>query len=434
MEFRIRDDIEIKSKSFRTNKIKSYNSEDIVRYVSYFLDEINNITDLSKPIGVKLGEISFISACCMLALIKSGRDYGLIYYKNGTNRKSADVHFSHVFELGPLWDTTDTTSILEYETRGYVYPIETDLTFRFSETQKIYCLPVESNVLEVLTTTGKIEESAVKAAMNHYFLEDDFCVFNRPLRHVGVATLCIYPALFKAKGIAFCGKRDDWDKLYHLATHVHMSHDMMIDKFPLPNKLRMLTTGGYDFNKDFIEYVHSQCEIENIVDCYGTRHCPPPLAIRHLHVSEYPIPFTWINEYIKPKFKNNWLHLSSDNHLAFKGIFDDPNRTSWNEYITIDPVFAVSDNSFYLIKIAENNKEKKSDVTYNIRMHHQNYSENDFIDFANANSNLNLKLAYHFKDGYASPKILINPGSIEDAVKFLKDNDIEAVLYVKHDD
>ena len=441
MEFRIRDDIEIKSLSFRTNEIKSYNSEDIVRYVSYFLDEINNIKDLSKPIGVKLGEISFISACCMLALIKSGRDYGLIYYKNGTNRKSADVHFSHVFELGPLWDATDTTSILEYETRGYVYPIETDLTFRFSETQQIYALPVESEELEILTRTGKIEEHATKAAMEHYFSEDDYCVFTRPLRHVGVATLCVYPALFKAKGIAFCGNRGDWDKLYHLATHVHMSHDMMIDKFPLPNKLRMLTTGGYDFNKDFIEYVHSQCEIENIVDCYGTRHCPPPLAIRHLVLTEYSIPFKWINEYIKPNFKNNWLRLVSADDFTFKGINDYPDRKIWNEYLTIDSVFPLDDNTFHLIdlsKLYENQQESfkkgKTNIISNIRMHHQTYSDINFIDYADQNSNTNLKLAFHYMDGHYNPKILVNANEVDSAVKFLKNHAVEAVLYVKHDD
>lgn len=437
MQFNIRNDIEIKSLSFRTNKLTTYTSSDVARYVSYFLDKINNVNDLSKPIGVKLGVISFLSACCMLALIKSGRDYGLIYYKNGTNRKSADVHFSHVFELGPLWDTEDIDSILTYETEGSNYPITTDLTFEFSNTQKVYSLPVESNVLETLTTTGKIEESAVKAAMDHYFSADDFCVFHRPLRHVGVATLCVYPALFKAKGIAFCGTRDEWDELIPLATHTHMSHEMMTAKFNLPNTLRMLTTGGYDFNKEFIEHVHSKCKVDNIVDCYGTRFCPPPMAIRKLYVSEYPIPFTWINEYIKPKFNNNGLILSSDNELTFKGVFDDPTRTSWNEYVTIDSVFPISDSIFYLInitKLSANTIEGKSNIISNIRMHHQTYSDSDFVDFVNANSSLNLKLAYHYKDGYYSPKILINSDEIDDAVKFLKDNDVEAILYVKHND
>lgn len=442
MEFKIRDDIDIRSLSFKTMKITQYTAEDTARLVSYFLNKINSITDLSKPIGVKFGILSYVATCCMLALIKSGRDYGIIYYKNGTIRESADIHFSHVFKLGPYWETSEgIDSVLEYETEGLAHPITTDLTFEYSEKQKVYALAVESEQLEILMNSGKIEESAVKTAMEHYFHEDDFCAFNRPLRHTGVATLCIYPAMFKAKGIAFCGTRPEWATQIHLANHVHMSYDMMNSKWVLPKKLRMLTTGGYDFNQDFVEYVHSKSEVENIVDCYGTRYCPPPMAIRHLTISDYPAPFKWVNEFIKPRFRNNWLYLVSDDMYMFANIFNDKNKKSWDELITIDTIFAVDEKTFYLVDVpnlhksdnSENTKKGKTNVIANIRMHHETYSDCDFVDFVYQNTNLSIKLAYHYDEGTYNPKILVNANELDQSIEFVKENEIEAVLYVKYD-
>jgi len=441
MEFRIRDDIDIRSLSFKTMKLTQYTAEDTARLVSYFLDKINSITDLSKPIGVKLGILSYVSACCMLALIKSGRDYGFIHYINGTVRETANIHFSHVFKLGPFGVPEGITNVLEYETEGLAHEITTDLTFKFSETQKVYALPIESEVLEILTTTGRIEESATKSAMEHYFSEDDVCAFNRPLRHTGVGTLCIYPAFFKAKGIIFCGTRPEWATQIHLANHVHMSYEMMASKWGLPKKLRMLTTGGYDFNQDFVEYVHSKSEVENIVDCYGTRHCPPPMAIRYLTVSDFPVPFKWVNEFIKPTFRNNWLHLVSDDMNTFLNVYNDKTKITWNELQTIDTVFAVDDNTFYLVDVpnlhksdnSENTKKGKTNVIANLRMHHETYSDCDFVDFVYQNSNLSIKLAYHYDEGTFHPKVLVNANELDESIEFIKRNDIEAVLYVKYD-
>lgn len=428
MEFKIRDDIEIRSISFKTNETATYTSTDTARLVSYFLNKINNITDLSKPIGVKLGLLNIVSTCCMLALIKSGRDYGLIYYQPGLD---IDVsHFSHVFNLGPYHEIANNfDELLEFETQGLAHEITTDLNFKFSETQRVYFLATESDQLGILTNTGKIEASAVKAAMDNYFDENDYCIFNRPMRHVGVATLCIYPALFKAKGIVFCSSQHEWNNQIHLANHVHMSYEMMFYKWPLPSNLRMLTTGGYDFNDEFIAHVHSVCNVENIVDCYGTRYCPPPMAIRHLKLSNYPIPFTWINEVIKPNFRDNWLHLTSTEDV-FKDIFFTKSDEPVNEYKTLDSVFAIDDVTFYLVD------KKDADVTTDsfIRMNHETYSDSEFMDYVYKNTDISVKLAYHYDGRAHTPKILVNPDELDKAVKFVKENEVEAALYVKHND
>ena len=417
-----------------------YTAEDTARYVSYFLDKINSITDLSKPIGVKFGLLSFVSTCCLLALVKSGRDYCVIYYKNDDFREINDSKFSHVLKLGPFWELPEESikSVLEYETEGAEHTINTDLTFVFSPTQKIYAMADDADTLELLTTSGKIESSSVKAAMDHYFVEDDYCVFHRPMRHIGVATLCIYPALFKAKGISFCALRPEWATQINLATHMHFGYDMIRDKWPMPKNLRMLTTGGYDFNQECVEYVKSKSVIENIVDCYGTRFCPPPLAIRHLKISKHPIPFKWINDYIKPEVRENILYLTSTE----PDIFSNPQGDKVSSIRTIDTALATDDETMYLKLIPHTNISlpastapalRLNNVIGDIRMHHMSYPDCDFIDYISVNCDLSIKLAYHFDHGIFYPKILVNANEVEQCVKYVADNDIEAIVYVKYD-
>jgi hypothetical protein len=442
MEFKIRDDIEIRSLSFRTTRIIQYTSEDIARYVSYFLDRINSITDHSKPIGVKFGLLSFVSTCCLLALVKSGRDYCIIYYKNDDFRENNDSKFSHVFKLGPFWEVQNESigSVLEYETEGAEHAITTDLTFEFSSTQKVYVMADDVDTIELLTTTGKIEESSIKAAMANYFTEDDYCVFHRPMRHIGVATLCIYPALFKAKGISFCATRPEWATQVNLATHIHFGYDMIRDKWSLPKKLRMLTTGGYDFNQECVEYVRSKSDIDSIVDCYGTRFCPPPLAIRYLKISKHPIPFKWINDYIRPDVRENILYLiASDESNIFLNLQGDE-----VSYIrTMDTALTLDDDVIYLKLIPHNTDIsvpatttpalRLNNVIGDIRMHHMTYPDCDFIDYLSVNCDLSIKLAYHFDHGIFYPKLLVNANEVEQCVKYVADNDIEAIIYVKYD-
>jgi hypothetical protein len=255
----------------------------------------------------------------------------------------------------------------------------------------------------------------------------------RPLQHIGVATLCIYPSLFKAKGVSFCSLRPEWASQVNLATHVHFGYDMIRDKWPLPKKLRMLTTGGYDFNQECIDYVRSKSEIENIVDCYGTKYCPPPLAIRNLTSSNYPIPFKWVNDYIKPDIREYSLFLTSSD----PGLFLTKEGTPSNAIKTIDTAFATDETTLYLKiipKINENVSEVKfNNIIGNIRMHHLTYADCDFVQFVKDTTELSLKLAFHYDIGLYNPKILVNANEIDQCIKYVADNNIEAPIYIKYD-
>jgi len=431
MEFKIRDDIVIRARSVRSNnEMTEYRSNDIARYVSYFLNKINKITDHTKPIGVKLGHLSFVSICCMLALVKSGRNYAVVYHQNFNLREDIDYLFSHVFYLGPFPDRNN--DVLNFEIEGAEHTVNTDLTFAFQPTQVAYYLPDNTSKLEILTSSGKIEASSTKAAMDHYFTDNDYCVFHRPMQHIGVATLCIYPALFKVKNISICINISEWAQEINQATHVHFGYTMITDKFPLPKKLRILTTGGYDFNQDCIEYVRSICDVDTIVDCYGTRNCPPPLAIRQLTISKYPIPFKWINNFIKPDVRENILYLTAvePNVIAC----EDTNHRDYRR--TQDLAFAVDETTLYLKvgpRLGVQIEEKSKHIISNVRMHHTTYPDCDFSQFVKDNTSLSLKLAFHYDQGIYYPSLLVNASEAEQCVKYVSDNDIEAIVYVRYD-
>lgn len=295
MTFRIRDDILIRARSIRTNKIENYNSKDFARAIAFFLDKINTIElHGDKTIGVMYGNLTLLSMALMFAIIKSQRDYTLFMYR-GDDISHSTIECTKVFLSGAFKDNADTnlmqnypdyyikTESSEIEDLALNYYRQEDLDIEFGETTKTYSyVKGVDNERRLNFTSGKIEASSIQAAMDNYYDENDYCVFVRPLKHTGVATLAIYPAFFKARAISLCNYKEDWDEEYAKANHTHVSQVMMTEKWPMPPKLRMLTTGGYPFISDYIEYVRSVSEVKTIIDCYGTSICPPPLAIREL--------------------------------------------------------------------------------------------------------------------------------------------------------
>jgi len=215
---------------------------------------------------------------------------------------------------------TDTKSM---ESSAFSYYKSDDLIFDYSKNKKVSVVNIiNANDIALLYTTEKIEGSSIAAAINHYFHEDDYVVIMRPFGHVGVGTLSIYPAFFKAKNISICPFVNDWNEEYHNATHIHIDKSMMNFGCKLPKKLRMLTSGGYNFNSECADYVTSRSDIENIVDCFGTAKCPPPLAIRQLlkdKIFKANNEFEWINEFIKLGIKEGTeqLMFSAEQDLVF---------------------------------------------------------------------------------------------------------------------
>lgn len=337
MEFKIREDINIRAWSWYLKNVKDFREADIAQSVSYFVEKINEIPKGEKKIGVVFGMLSFHSLCCMLALVKTGRDYVIFYdvkHSDDSHQPLADC--SHVFFLrkveedltllvenlqGPTYDIVCTA---DFEQRINSHPGREPLSFEFSKTQRTYIVMFMGQP-EIAYTTGEIEASSIQAAMDHYYHEDDICVFVRPFKHVGVATLAIYPAVFKTKDVTLCYSRDDWDDQHARATNIHVAFDMIKEQWPMPKNVRMLTTGGYHFNSQCIDYVTSNSTIENIVDCYGTAFCPPPLAIRHLSKDNPSPAFRWINDFVKMQNIGDALYLKTADADTFLGLESEVN-------------------------------------------------------------------------------------------------------------
>ncbi|MEY3074520.1 MAG: hypothetical protein RJB25_156 [Bacteroidota bacterium] len=93
----------------------------------------------------------------------------------------------------------------------------------------------------------------------------------------------------------------------------------------------MLTSGGYNFNSECVNYVTSRSEIENIVDCFGTARCPPPLAIRQ---TLKDTSFDWVNEFIKLGIKEgtNELMFSTEQ----ENVFNELSNSFANSIVTND--------------------------------------------------------------------------------------------------
>lgn len=427
-EFSIRDDINVRSRSLNSLQYEDYNKEDIARAVAFYLDMISNCK--YEKIAVGFGGVSLLSVAFLLALHKSGKEYTVVYHDGTFNFKDHKDLYPHLFFTGAISNgdigrrkidsiiakepdritLTDTPLI---ETFAFSYYKKDDLIFDYSKNKKINV--VIANTIGLLYTTEKIEGSSIQAAMDNYFVPDDYAVIMRPFQHIGVGTLSIYPAFFKVKNITLCPFADDWQEEYHNATIVHIDQHMMREKCDLPKKLRMLTSGGYHFNSECIEYVTSRSDIENIVDCFGTAKCPPPLAIRDVKNQGR---FIWINKFVKPSV------ISDTRQMVFttieQNVFDDNGRT---EIITNDVVDLNDDKTEF--SFVGNFVDK-------IRMSHSLYPVTEFKKLFEEYSGIkNFSVYFEILNGLKNPVIQVDKDDFDQANDTLTKFHVEAKLKIK---
>lgn len=438
MTFRIRDDILIRARSIRTKKIENYNSKDFGRAIAFFLDKINAVEDRDgKNIGILFGNLSLLSMALVFALIKSQRDYTVFMY-NGDKVDHFEFECSKVFLAGVFKENADTLLVekypdyyiksesAEFEELALNYHRQDDLNIEFGATTKTYSFVKDTGGERRLNfATGKIEASSVQAAMDNYYDENDYCVFVRPLKHIGVATLAIYPAFFKARGISLCNYREDWEEEYTRANHTHVSQVVLEEKWPMPSKLRMLTTGGYPFTSEYVNQIKSMSEVEDIIDCYGTSVCPPPLAIRSLidpkqaNNSTGIMPFKWVNNYIKFVDRDEILYFATEDAITFKGVINEVK----GEICTGDRIDSFGD-SFILHGSANDNY---------IRVEHLLWRIERFESFFKDKTGIDSKVAFYKQEKYKIPVLLVEQHQLEVVKDFVKKHDVEVTIYIKND-
>lgn len=427
MKFEIRSDINVRDRSLVTSLYADRSKEDIARAVAFYLDLI---TSYSKDrIAVGFGTISLLSVAFMLALHKSGREFTVIYHNGNLNFDEYRHLYSHLFITGNFISShlekiqslassfpeqiilTDT---IELESQAYSYHNQDNLVFEYTKDKNVYI--VFNGNSELLYTTEKIEGSSIEAAIENYFHEDDYVVLMRSFQHLGVGTLSIFPAFFKVKNISMCSFLLDWEQEYHNATHIHIDMYMMKIGCKLPPKLRMLTSGGYDFNSDCVDYVTKQSDIENIIDCFGTAKCPPPLAIRKLpnNLDSY---FIWVNNFIKPiAFSElNVLSFDTDEHSFSKLT---------QQQIATNDVVKFADNS-YNFKIVNR-------IVSSVRMLHKLHAVEEFKKLFKEYSGIeDFKVEYEIVDSLQSPIVFVNEKDFDHATAVFDKFIIESKLKIK---
>lgn len=444
MTFKIHNELELRAYCIKDKKIRNYSLKELSNAVSYFHNKINNIVETdNKNIGIVLGGLGFLQLALMLALVRSGRNYTIFYYRDQYH-ENMNLYCDHIFMAGP-WDTTSDelypnkykpfedfwsrkkssglyTSIFEpdIENEALHFESEYNLEFKFSPEQKIYISPTHEVNPKLAYNTGRIEESCIKAAIANYYLESDVVVLVRPFRHIGVATLSIYPAIFSTKKVTLCAWYRDWLKEYKQATHVHLAFEMIRDNWPLPEKLRIVTTGGYPFNSDCVKYVTDQSSVYDIVDCFGTAYCPPPLAIRYIKKAEsdidYNAPFVWVNDYIQPVYM---LGFKSDDTRAFNS--EEPQLAMVENGVvkTNDIVYNKISNDFWFY----------GSILNYVRVNHTRMESSEFIKFLKEKTNI-TKFDFQFKtiDNVKMPIILLEQHNKEVFEKFINDFSVEIIV------
>ena len=417
---------------------RRYTRDDLSKTVSFFLDYLNRIpNEQSRRIGIVYGALSFLSIAFMLALIKSKRDYIVFYHLDNFDIDLTTV-CNHIFIAGDLPETVNKsglqlapdffTEIWNYDLQknAFAHTGQAKLEFEFDANQKTFIgiLRDGSWTTIPLYTTGKIEESCIVAAMDNYISEEDTCILVRPFRHIGVATLSIYPALFKAKKVIICRGQEDWNDEYKAATNVHLAWEMVKENWKLPEKLRMVTTGGYAFNSDCINYVVNQSDVEHIVDCYGTAVCPPPMAIRYLHKDRPAFqPFVWINKLLKPKSDNGNLAITGPVDIFKKVQGNVPSDLlDFDKVLTSDKI-ELTDNGFYFY----------GSRTMFIRVKHERWTVDNFSNLFKEQTGIEqFEITFEDKDGVAVPLLHVENQYKEIVSNFITNVFAEIILVIKH--
>lgn len=305
---------------------RNYNYKDLAQGVSYWLHQINTI-DNSNPIGISYATLSFSSIAFLLALYKSQRPFthlGVV----GREVNDALIQaqgLSAVFVVGDLFHSNVkldviTDRIYHTDTWDHAYNCATwpgleELEIPFTDKQTINAFTSGSTGKpSAVAMTSYIESLSIQLSIETFFVKDDYCVFAHGMSHMGVHTTAILPGLFRARVVSIADHT--WHEEMTHATHIQFFSTMSF--LQLPKNLRVITTGGNSLKSTFLEYIQSQCLVENIYDIYGLTECLPPLAVRTVNsVAELDKPFTWTNTNYQVDIQDNKIKITRPDNVVF---------------------------------------------------------------------------------------------------------------------
>jgi hypothetical protein len=303
ISFKIRSDITIKS------NFKEYTYDDLSQAVSYWQNYIVRI-GYSAPVAIVYSQISFSSIALLLALYKSQKNFIQLSGLDKALKKDPRRDFLTELGLCAIFIAGDTTHDPRYLTMpGHFVRTDswehgcaigkwhgrTELEIPFTDHHKVSCQTSGSTgEPKISSMPAACEATSIQTAIDLFFEADDYCLFYHDMNHRGVHTTAILPALFTVKTFSI-GSNQTWDLEIDKATHIQY-FSIMENRFRLPKKIRMITTGGEKLKGILSNKIFVECECEHFYDIYGLSEALPPLAIREIKSpNSLEDPFVWVN-------------------------------------------------------------------------------------------------------------------------------------------
>lgn len=317
--FKIDKDLIIRYKS------RNYNYNDLSTVVSYWKSVISKIDDPRPILLIHLNlSISYIGL--LLALIQSKREY---WHSTADHLLNDASDFSTVFVIGVSNVTHSTLSAVPNsvftDSEQHIHNIEmhdgvADLEFEFSPLQTVnFYTSGSTGAPKAIRTNSSNEYTSIVSAIQTYFKPTDRCLFFSSMRHPGVHTTAIFPALFYTRYIVLASTVEEWNAEIANVDHVQFFASMIRFGCKLPPKLRVLTTGGNPLRRVVYNFIVHNCQIENFIDIYGLTECPPPLAVRYItDPDSLNHGFTWIQPMNIPMVKDDLLYIQTPDSMIIE--------------------------------------------------------------------------------------------------------------------
>jgi hypothetical protein len=299
MQFKIRNDFILRYRG------QNYTTDNLSQAVSYWLHRINAIEERTM-IGVAYAGLSFSAVALILALYKSGRNYCHlgVHSRRLTHDTQNNLKLSHVFVVGNTDDIEHFVNIPQSYTRTDSWHHawhcgqwagRENLVIPFSLAQTVYAYTSGTTGDPKLTSmTADVEAYSIQRAQELFFVADDYCVFLHGMSHQGVHTTAILPGIFTARVVSLA-ETDTWNEEILSASHIQYFYTMK-DLYPLPEQVRVITTGGDMLKPVFLEHIKRNCSYQHLFDIYGLTECLPPLAVRDVQtVEDIEKEFHWVN-------------------------------------------------------------------------------------------------------------------------------------------
>lgn len=286
-----------------------YDHDDLARSVAYWCDYLTKIYDQSSsaPLGLLQGSITFSGVCFYLSLYKLKIPFLYLdaHHDYTVNNVKEIFNIQDIVLLGtadPMFRVLPNTISTETFSHAFSmakFPELADLKFEFAVDHYIYAHTSGSTGTKKLIKISADQEArSIATAITEYFDSDDVCMFSHEMRHKGVHTTAILPALFAVDTIYFV-LTQEWPLFITQVNHCQWFPTMK-EYYKLTPNISKLTTGGSVISNELLDYIFSQSHDCTVYNIYGLTEMLPPVAINKVTDQSRSNRFRWVRDDLIP--------------------------------------------------------------------------------------------------------------------------------------